>query len=435
MGTSRQSQDPRLQEFETFEITARSARRSPTSANEECTHGFQHQNLDSRSQLHTERAIHSTNMAEMNNFDPDNMDFSMMQSLYVVFTFAFHVCEPELTNRSQDDLDMDQNLFDGRDGEFNMDMNMFPNMPDVDPSHVWNNAELGFNPDQSKQMQPAPKSAQGKIVDKHDQVVERYGQITPPDDVNSYGAPSPTDASESKRKVQEDIAKKNRTQRARNAANTRHSKSKAARRDNTQDTASEGADDVQGQGKSTNVQREKNRLAAAKCRAKKKATSEDMQENHREGSKKNSYLHREVRELRDQKAFLRNSLLQHEPGICQCHAIHRYNFNQAQQLAMGVGAMIGQPPPLSPSQNSVGSGLTPGSDGSLGGRGVSQMPVAMQGCSSRLHSFSNEPNFGTGQMNGPETYAPSTMSPDQSIPGQFADFVHNSPNGGRPAFS
>ena len=111
-----------------------------------------------------------------------------------------------------------------------------------------------------------------------------------------------------------------------------------------------GADnDTKGQNKSRNVQREKNRHAAAKCRAKKKATSEDMQENHREGSKQNSYWQREMRELRD----------------------HRFNFAQAQQLAMGVGAMSGQP--LSSSQESGGSTLNPGSDGSLEGCGVPQV--------------------------------------------------------------
>lgn len=204
-----------------------------------------------------------------------------------------------------------------------------------------------------------------------------------------------------------------------------------------QEGESDAGDDAKGQSKSTNVQREKNRLAAAKCRAKKKATSEDMQENHREGSKQNSYLQREVRELRDQKAFLRNSLLQHEPGVCQCHAIHRFNFAQAQQLAMGVGAMIGQP--LSPSQDSVGSGLTPGSDGSLGGsRGVPQMPGGMPGrpnVPSRLQSVTNESNFNIGQPNGPESFSAPLMSPDQSMPGQFADFIHSSPNGGRAGFS
>jgi hypothetical protein len=142
-------------------------------------------------------------------------------------------------------------------------------------------------------------------VNSRDQVVEQFGDIMPPeeDTSDSVADSSSKELSDAKFKhEEEDIVKQNRTQRARNAANKRHSKSKAARRDSTHDVENDGTDSVKGQSKSTNVQREKNRQAAAKCRAKKKATSEDMHEIHHEGSKQNSYLHREMRELRDQKA-------------------------------------------------------------------------------------------------------------------------------------
>lgn len=94
------------------------------------------------------------------------------------------------------------------------------------------------------------------------------------------------------------------------------------------------------QTKATSVQREKNRIAAAKCRTKKKATSEKMQDVHREGARTNYYLQREVRELRDQKAFLRNALLCHEPGMCQCNAVHRFNMALAQQVAKGGSGTV-----------------------------------------------------------------------------------------------
>jgi hypothetical protein len=349
-----------------------------------------------------------------------------------------------LTFSREDDIELDQDFFNTPEGDFQTNMGMFHNqsMPNVDPSQVWQNPGLtpnGFDAGAPRQTQPVRKSALGNIVSSRDQVVEQFGQITPPeeDKSDSVADSLSRDASESKRKrEEEDIAKQNRTQRARNAANKRHSKSKTARRDSTNDVESDGTDSVKGQSKSTNVQREKNRLAAAKCRAKKKATSEDMQETHREGSQQNSYLHREMRELRDQKAFLRNSLLQHEPGVCQCHAIHRFNFAQAQQLAMGVGAMIGQP--LSPSQESAGSAMTPGSDSSLGMQsGVpsrGELPRRMS-MSSRPQSFNNGSNFNIGQVNRPETYPAPSISPDQSAPVQFADFLQSSPNGGRGGFS
>lgn len=339
---------------------------------------------------------------------------------------------------------MDQDFFNSPEDTLPMNMGVFQNqsMPNVDPSQVWQSPGLtpsGFGAGASRQTQPVQKSALSNIVSSRGQVVEQFGQITPPeeDKSDSFADSLSKDASESKRKhEEEDIAKQNRTQRARNAANKRHSKSKTARRDSTNDVESDGTDSVKGQGKSTNVQREKNRLAAAKCRAKKKATSEDMQETHREGSQQNSYLHREMRELRDQKAFLRNSLLQHEPGVCQCHAIHRFNFAQAQQLAMGVGAMIGQP--LSPSHESPLSAMTPGSDSSqgmqTGAPAQGGMPRRMS-MSSRQQSFNNGSNFNIGQVNCPETYPAPAISPDQSAPGQFADFLQSSPNGGRGGFS
>ena len=323
-------------------------------------------------------------------------------------------------------------------------MDMFQNqrMPNVDPSYVWQSPGLtpnGFGGGVPRQTESVRKSALSNIVSSRDQAVERFGQITPPeeDKPDSLADSSSRELLDSKRKhEEEDIAKQNRTQRARNAANKRHSKSKADRRDSTHDAESDGTDSVKGQSKSTNVQREKNRLAAAKCRAKKKANSEDMQETHREGSSQNSYLLREMRELRDQKALLRNSLLHHAPGVCQCHAIHRFNFAQAQQLAIGVGAMIGQP--LSPSQESVGSGMTPGSDGSLGMQSGapnhSEMPRRMS-MFSRPQSFNHQAHFNIGQVNCPETYPAPSISPDQSAPGQFAESLQSSPNGGRGGFS
>ena len=254
-----------------------------------------------------------------------------------------------LTFSSEKDIEEDQIfcISPGRDYQMNTWMFQDQSIPNVDPSQVWHSPSLtpnGIRAGVPKQTQLVRKSALSNIVSGRDQVVEKFGQITPPeqDKPDSFADSLSRDASESKRKHEEDgIGKQYRMQRARNAANKRHSKSKTARRDSTYGVESDGTDSVKGQGKSTNVQRQKNRLAAAKCRAKKKATLEDIQETHREGSQLNSYLHCELRELRDQKAFLWDSLLQHESGVCQCHAIHRFNFAQAQQLAIGMGAMKG----------------------------------------------------------------------------------------------
>lgn len=180
---------------------------------------------------------------------------------------------------------------------------------------------------------------QSDLIRRSGNASQQFGQMTPPDD---YLTPvvkvdAATVADESTQS-QEDIAKLNRAHRARNAANKRHSKSKK-RKDSLLDDAKLEGDEDDDQ-KTTSVQREKNRIAAAKCRAKKKAASEEMQDIHREGARAHNYLSRKVRELKDQKMFLLNALLLHGPGVCQCDAVHRFNMVHAQQMAMGVCGMI-----------------------------------------------------------------------------------------------
>ncbi len=178
-------------------------------------------------------------------------------------------------------------------------------------------------------------SFQSDLVSKHSNVSQQYWQITPPDDPKpSKTDPASTSIPETQQ-LQEDIAKLNRAQRARNAANKRHSKSKKRKDSLMGEIKEEGGEDDD-QSKTTRVQREKNRIAAAKCRAKKKATSEEMQDVQREGARAHTYLSREVRGLRDQHAFLRNLLLLHEPGVCQCDAIHRFNMAKRSKWPWGL---------------------------------------------------------------------------------------------------
>lgn len=301
-------------------------------------------------------------------------------------------------------------------------------MPDIDPSRL---SQFGIRPRGHTNFGgqfnfQAPASRQSGIVGKRaSQVHEQYGQITPPDDSESIGNAGSTESNAAQdQQEQDDIAKANRAQRARNAANKRHSKTKK-RKDSTQTGEESGEDDSQT--KTTSMQREKNRVAAAKCRAKKKATSEEMQDVHREGSRANSSLHREVRELRDQKAFLRNSLLQHEPGLCGCHAIHCYNLAQAQQLAMGVGGFI--PQPLSPSQESMSSIQTPTSETSGGQFAMPGPPVQAR----RPSVQSQSQNFVHGLPNAGVSPEQMQMmnggAQDFAQMQQFNDFMQSSPDG------
>ncbi|KAK5172010.1 uncharacterized protein LTR77_003647 [Saxophila tyrrhenica] len=130
-------------------------------------------------------------------------------------------------------------------------------------------------------------------------------------------------------------AASDRSQRARNAANRRHSRAKEIKTENATQTPKD-------------LEREKNRIAAAKCRRKKRAWTDALDAEYRSASAANAQMRREQRDLRDQLTFWRMLALQHtnnESNGCQCDAIQRYNTDQAyraviEALAATTGARI-----------------------------------------------------------------------------------------------
>ncbi|KAF4551109.1 Basic leucine zipper (bZIP) transcription factor atfB-like protein [Elsinoe fawcettii] len=77
--------------------------------------------------------------------------------------------------------------------------------------------------------------------------------------------------------------------------------------------------------------REKNRVAAAKCRAKKKEHVDGLEENHRTQSMLNALLKQTEQNLRDELSFWRTQALQH--AFCDCSAVQEYNLKKARALA------------------------------------------------------------------------------------------------------
>ncbi|KAK5167797.1 uncharacterized protein LTR77_007496 [Saxophila tyrrhenica] len=346
-----------------------------------------------------------SNPGAFSDFNGDEMDFSLVDGMF------------------------DENLDNGMFGQSNPSFPMNPNgfnqsVPNINPANI-SQFGPGTGGYPAWSVPQNPPSGQSNIVSQRsDNVRQHFGQITPPDDHTPLAKDDPATNTQ---QSQEDIAKLSRAQRARNAANKRHAKSKKRKDSPLNESKMEGEEEDE-ESKSSSVQREKNRIAAAKCRAKKKANSEEMQDVHRTGAKQNSQLHREVRELRDMKAFLRNQLLLHEPGVCQCSAIHHFNMAQAQQMAMGVGSMI--PQSMSPSQGSVSSMPTPGSE--MSGRRYSGSGSA---------GMSNaQPQQQMASLNFPHTMVPDAMhmpglaSYDLSSTPRYADFLQNSP-GGQGGFS
>jgi hypothetical protein len=120
--------------------------------------------------------------------------------------------------------------------------------------------------------QPSPQSAQNEIVNsRYDRISQQFGQITPSDEYTPESIATPLSIGPgSTNSPNVDVAKLSRSQRARSAANKRHSKIKKARKDSGQDQGTENDGGDKAQSKNTNVRRERNRTAAANCRAKEK---------------------------------------------------------------------------------------------------------------------------------------------------------------------
>lgn len=192
-------------------------------------------------------------------------------------------------------------------------------------------------------------------------VSHQYGQITPPNDVTPKEATG-TGTRPFKPAALDEGRQSAKSERARNAANQRHAKAKKARKDIAQEPVSPEDEDDDADDKRERY-REKNRLAAAKCRAKKKVNTGDLEESARIVTAKNSRLRAEERELRDLFSSLRDQALAHDPSQgCNCQAIHSYNLHKAQEAArgaIGLRKLIAPSPSLhgvdSPSPSTVDS--------------------------------------------------------------------------------
>jgi hypothetical protein len=87
------------------------------------------------------------------------------------------------------------------------------------------------------------------------------------------------------------------------------------------------------------IKREKNRLAAAKCRERKKKDNRALHEKNHAVMMANKLMKEEVRTLRNQLSHLRMLALEHSmcEFSCDCDAIQKYNANRAFMAALGAG--------------------------------------------------------------------------------------------------
>jgi len=116
-----------------------------------------------------------------------------------------------------------------------------------------------------------------------------------------------------------------KTRRARYAANQRHKKALQARRDSDQN---EDRDTVYADGRKKR-HREKNKVAAAKCRSRQRKQVQTIQEKGSRLGEENAKLKTIIQELRNELNALRFLALEHQACTCR---VAQYNFNQAEKI-------------------------------------------------------------------------------------------------------
>ncbi|TKA62633.1 hypothetical protein B0A55_10581 [Friedmanniomyces simplex] len=221
----------------------------------------------------------------------------------------------------------------------------------IDPTEMY--AEAGM---EARTPAFMPPTFQTNIAHaRSDSVAEKFGQVTPPDSTPPNLGDRKTSTSSSQDSKVEKLTK---SERARNAANQRHAKSKQIRQARETRGGSRSSDGAENGEEGVEVKkekyREKNRVAAAKCRAKKKNSVDGLEGDYRTLNATHNFLTRELRELRDEFSALRTIALQHTSDTqgCRCAGLHEYNRRKASQVAYGLGG----PMVMSPSDEISFSG-------------------------------------------------------------------------------
>lgn len=91
------------------------------------------------------------------------------------------------------------------------------------------------------------------------------------------------------------------------------------------------------------IQRQRNRQAATKCRAKTKAAVAELEATERAITAEHMELSKTVTALREEVLALKNELLRH--GNCDCKIIQQYLKKAAQAIGGGASSSTGSPSP------------------------------------------------------------------------------------------
>lgn len=189
-----------------------------------------------------------------------------------------------------------------------------------------------------------------------DMAQTKYGQMTPPEDSWEPDPGAQTLTIAESEVIQADPSSViTRMQRGRGGSGGSSSSSSRGGSD-----SSSGLHTTNAKVDKKDKYREKNRVAAAKCRAKKKEHVDGLEENHRAQSMLNSLLKQTEQNLRDELSYWRTQALQH--AFCDCHAVQDYNLKKARALAADkdFGGPDGlRPDPMCASSPSMNAGHAP----------------------------------------------------------------------------
>ncbi|KAF2838130.1 hypothetical protein M501DRAFT_1004979 [Patellaria atrata CBS 101060] len=171
---------------------------------------------------------------------------------------------------------------------------------------------------------------------------QEYGQVTPPDDVG----PSDGDASLATSPVTQ-VKKRDSAIEPEKKAGRRKRKDGPVRKSRKQrQPEPELVPEDPEEAAKRNAFLERNRLAASKCRQKKKEWTQDLEKKARELAAERAYLMAQVSELKNNILFLKDECLKH--SNCGCTRIRDYLQREAQlispsQVPISLGANPNRP--------------------------------------------------------------------------------------------
>ncbi|KAI5203595.1 hypothetical protein E4T39_04095 [Aureobasidium subglaciale] len=168
-----------------------------------------------------------------------------------------------------------------------------------------------------------------KLLHNYPISVDQYGQVTPPEDSDRQNMSDPMSKRADSGASGIDIKAVSSMSPRQSTSNKRPSvrSSEKSRRESRTMSGDVLPDDKK------DKYREKNRVAAAKCRAKKKEHTDSLEDTYRTQSAMNTALKQTEKSLRDELSYWRTQALQHT--FCACHTIQEYNLRKAQSMALG----------------------------------------------------------------------------------------------------